>query len=196
MDAHQTRWDDWPAEQWLEEAVRFEKMARRFVHRPELNGSFGALARDARRRAGPQAWRSPHWRAADGAIQLAIHRRTSTISAGGLRKSRPSPFSHAIYVSGEHISRWPTLCRPRPSGSIAQRNGAAPGVLSRSSAMPEVASFGRTFHTQARVELPHASLPVANRDQARDRGERSRGEPHVQDSELSRHRPLIPSATS
>jgi hypothetical protein len=53
MDAHQTRWDDWSAEQWLEEALRFEKMAHRFVHHPQLNASFGALARDARRRAGP-----------------------------------------------------------------------------------------------------------------------------------------------
>lgn len=54
MDAHQTPWDDWPAEQWLEEALRFEKMAHRFVHHSHLNASFGALARDARRRAGPR----------------------------------------------------------------------------------------------------------------------------------------------
>jgi hypothetical protein len=66
MDAHHTRWDDWSAEQWLEEALRFEKMARRFMHRPKLNASFDSLARDARRRAGPQAWHGRHSRPANG----------------------------------------------------------------------------------------------------------------------------------
>ncbi len=53
MDGHRTRWDDWSAEQWLDEALRFEKMAQRFVDHPQLNASFGALAHDARLRAGP-----------------------------------------------------------------------------------------------------------------------------------------------
>jgi hypothetical protein len=47
MDAGQSRWDDRSAEQWLEQAVRFEKMAERFQHHPGLNASFSALARDA-----------------------------------------------------------------------------------------------------------------------------------------------------
>lgn len=51
MDAHHMRWDNRSAEQWLEEAGRFEKMAERFDQNPELNASFAALARDARTRA-------------------------------------------------------------------------------------------------------------------------------------------------
>lgn len=47
MDAGQSRWDDRSAEQWLEQALRFEKMAERFQHHPGLNASFSALARDA-----------------------------------------------------------------------------------------------------------------------------------------------------
>src|SRR5690348_14597347 len=45
------RWDNRSAEQWLEEAGRFEKMADRFDQSSHLNASFTALARDARRRA-------------------------------------------------------------------------------------------------------------------------------------------------
>ena len=46
-----TRWDDWTVDQWLEEAARFDKMALRFRHRPQLNASFRALAQDALVRA-------------------------------------------------------------------------------------------------------------------------------------------------
>jgi hypothetical protein len=46
-----TRWDDWTVDQWLEEAARFDKMALRFRHRPQLNASFKALAQDALVRA-------------------------------------------------------------------------------------------------------------------------------------------------
>lgn len=51
MDGLQTRWDQRSAEQWLDESVRFERMASRFGHLPQLNASFAALARDARMRA-------------------------------------------------------------------------------------------------------------------------------------------------
>lgn len=44
-------WDDRTAEQWLDEARRFEKMAGRFDKNSALNASFAALARDARTRA-------------------------------------------------------------------------------------------------------------------------------------------------
>ncbi len=73
MYGHRTRWDDWSAEQWLEDALRFEKMAHRFVHHPQLNASFGALAHDARLRSehGPlpanETSRVPPSRAAGGA---------------------------------------------------------------------------------------------------------------------------------
>ena len=40
-------WDDWSAEQWLDEADRFERMAQRFHDHPQLTASFKALARDA-----------------------------------------------------------------------------------------------------------------------------------------------------
>ena len=46
-----TKWDDWTADQWLEEAARFDRMALRFRHRPQLNASFRALAEDALVRA-------------------------------------------------------------------------------------------------------------------------------------------------
>lgn len=51
MDEGLTRWDNWSAEQWLEEASRFDKMALHFDHHPQLNASFRALARDALVRA-------------------------------------------------------------------------------------------------------------------------------------------------
>ena len=51
MDAEHLRWDSRSAEEWLEEADRFEKMAGRFDRHPQLNASFAALARDARMRA-------------------------------------------------------------------------------------------------------------------------------------------------
>ena len=51
MDGCNIGWDGWSAEQWLEEAGRFEKMAERFSHHPQLNASFRALARDATVRA-------------------------------------------------------------------------------------------------------------------------------------------------
>ena len=51
MDGFQTRWDDRSPEQWLEDAARYQKMADRFHHHPELNASFAALARDAGKRA-------------------------------------------------------------------------------------------------------------------------------------------------
>jgi len=68
MDAGLTRWDNWSAEQWLEEAARFNKMALRFQHRPQLSASFRALARDALVRAKDgqlteaQVLRGTHWR--------------------------------------------------------------------------------------------------------------------------------------
>jgi hypothetical protein len=51
MHAHNTGWDNRSAEQWLDQAARFEKMARRLDHHPQLNASFSALAQDARKRA-------------------------------------------------------------------------------------------------------------------------------------------------
>ena len=51
MHAHHTGWDDRSAEQWLDQAGRFEKMAERLNHHPQLTASFSALARDARKRA-------------------------------------------------------------------------------------------------------------------------------------------------
>ena len=50
MDACHMRWDNRSAEQWIEEAGRFEKMAERFDQHPQLRASFAALARDARAR--------------------------------------------------------------------------------------------------------------------------------------------------
>ena len=58
MDANHMRWDKRSAEQWLEEAGRFEKMADRFDENSRLNTSFAALARDARRRAAETSSRS------------------------------------------------------------------------------------------------------------------------------------------
>jgi hypothetical protein len=52
MNGLHTSWDNRSAEQWLEQAARFEKMAGRFDHHPQLNASFTALARDAAKRAG------------------------------------------------------------------------------------------------------------------------------------------------
>jgi hypothetical protein len=46
-------WDAWSAEQWLDEADRFERMAERFHDHPQLNASFKALARDALARSNP-----------------------------------------------------------------------------------------------------------------------------------------------
>lgn len=51
MDAHHSGWDGRSAEQWLEQAGRFEKMAERLDDRPQLSASFSALAQDARKRA-------------------------------------------------------------------------------------------------------------------------------------------------
>lgn len=51
MDGCQTRWDDWSAEQWQQEARRFAGMAERFDHHPQLRASFKALERDASARA-------------------------------------------------------------------------------------------------------------------------------------------------
>lgn len=52
MDALPVSWDSRSAEQWLGQAARFEKMAGRFDHHPQLNASFTSLARDATKRAG------------------------------------------------------------------------------------------------------------------------------------------------
>ena len=52
MDGLQMSWDNRSAEQWLEQAARFQKMAGRFDHHPQLNASFSALAEDAAKRAG------------------------------------------------------------------------------------------------------------------------------------------------
>ena len=51
MHAHHSEWDGRSAEQWLEQAGRFEKLAKRLDDRPQLNASFSALAQDARKRA-------------------------------------------------------------------------------------------------------------------------------------------------
>jgi hypothetical protein len=51
MDGLQARWDERSPQQWLEDAARYQKMAERFHHHPELKASFAALARDAGKRA-------------------------------------------------------------------------------------------------------------------------------------------------
>lgn len=51
MDGLHRVWDGRTAEQWLDEAGHFDKMAARFGHHPALNASFESLARNARRRA-------------------------------------------------------------------------------------------------------------------------------------------------
>ena len=51
MQPYHTGWDNRTAEQWLDQAGRFEKMAARLDHYPQLNASFSALAQDARKRA-------------------------------------------------------------------------------------------------------------------------------------------------
>jgi len=51
MSGLHTGWDNRTAEQWLDDAGRFERMAERFNRHPHLNASFSALARDARTRA-------------------------------------------------------------------------------------------------------------------------------------------------
>jgi hypothetical protein len=50
MQPYHTRWDNRTAEQWLDQAGRFEKMAARLDHYPQLNASFSALAQDSRKR--------------------------------------------------------------------------------------------------------------------------------------------------
>lgn len=47
MDASVRTWDHRSREEWLEEASRFERMAERFHHHPQLTASFSALACDA-----------------------------------------------------------------------------------------------------------------------------------------------------
>lgn len=51
MDRLHARWDERSPEQWLEDAARYQKMAERFHHHPDLKASFAALARDAGKRA-------------------------------------------------------------------------------------------------------------------------------------------------
>lgn len=51
MNALQWGWDGRTADQWLDEAKRFEKMAERFGHHEALNASFASLASNARTRA-------------------------------------------------------------------------------------------------------------------------------------------------
>lgn len=51
MNALHTSWDGRTAEQWLEQAGRFDKMAERFGHNSALNASFASLAHAARTRA-------------------------------------------------------------------------------------------------------------------------------------------------
>jgi hypothetical protein len=51
MNRLHTGWDGRTAEQWLDEAGRFDKMAERFGHHPALNATFASLARNARTRA-------------------------------------------------------------------------------------------------------------------------------------------------
>src|SRR5690242_8660519 len=51
MDGLHVGWDNRTAQEWLEEAGRFEKLARRFDHHAHLSASFSALARNARTRA-------------------------------------------------------------------------------------------------------------------------------------------------
>jgi hypothetical protein len=51
MDGLHVGWDNRTAQQWLEEADRFDKLARRFDHHAHLGASFSALARNARTRA-------------------------------------------------------------------------------------------------------------------------------------------------
>ncbi len=48
MNGPRTGWDGRTAEQWLDEAGRFDKMAERFNHHPALNGSFASLAHNPR----------------------------------------------------------------------------------------------------------------------------------------------------
>lgn len=47
MTRHSSRWDHRSPEEWLEQSARFEKMAERFDHHPQLKASFTSLARDA-----------------------------------------------------------------------------------------------------------------------------------------------------
>ena len=47
MAGHVPRWDYRTGEEWRDQAARFEKMAERFQHHPQLEASFSALARDA-----------------------------------------------------------------------------------------------------------------------------------------------------
>lgn len=51
MNWDHARLDNRSAKQWLEDAARFEKMAKRFHYHPFLNESFAALAQDAGKRA-------------------------------------------------------------------------------------------------------------------------------------------------
>lgn len=51
MDGLQIGWDRRTADQWLDEAHRFDKMAELFDHHPALNANFASLARNARTRA-------------------------------------------------------------------------------------------------------------------------------------------------
>lgn len=51
MDLFKPRLDDRSPDEWLAEAEKYQKMARRFRHKSELSKTFNALAEDAYRRA-------------------------------------------------------------------------------------------------------------------------------------------------
>lgn len=99
MQPYHTGWDNRTAEQWLDQAGRFEKMAERLDHHPQLNASFSALARDARKRAkdgrtishrgiGLQAAGAPAEADLDYFRSRAAHERAAAAQAQDIRARR------------------------------------------------------------------------------------------------------------
>lgn len=44
MDTFKPRWNERSPDEWLAEAEKYQQMARRFKHNPELSKTFNALA--------------------------------------------------------------------------------------------------------------------------------------------------------
>lgn len=122
MRVRHAGWDNRSAEQWLDQAGRFEEMAKRFDRYPRLNSSFSVLAQDARKRAwegstasldcGGQIRQRAGTRVTDADVQYfwsrAAHEKAAAEGAGDIRVRR---------VHLEMAKRYEILIRAADVGS-------------------------------------------------------------------------------
>jgi hypothetical protein len=132
MDATEVRWDNRSAEQWLEEAGRFEKMAERLDRNSHRSASFAALAPDAPRRPTETSNAARHlssdsdWRRMCGSRVTPV----SSSDADYYRRRAASEYKAADDAHDSRVRRVHLALAERYQALVRKGPGACVGLAS------------------------------------------------------------------